>query len=138
MVLFLAGVAAPMLRTSRTLMGQESDPIFVGAWDIGNCDGGGDEDTSSLVKSIHGEVFTTGDNAHPNGTKTDFADCYDPTWGQFKARTKPSAGNHGYDVAGRRATLTTSGRQRVIPQKILLLRPGKLARNRAKLQLVRT
>jgi len=83
MVLFLARVAAPMLRTSGALLSQERDPIFVGAGDIGNCDGGGDEDTSSLVKSIvkgiHGEVFTTGNNAYPNGTKTDFADCYDPT-----------------------------------------------------------
>ncbi len=101
---FLTGIAVAIavaiLCTSGALLAQESDPVFVGAGDIGNCRGTGDEATSSLVMSIDGTVFTTGDHAYPNGTATDFADCYDPTWGQFKARTMPSPGNHEYNTAG--------------------------------------
>lgn len=39
-------------------------------------------------------VFTTGDNAYTNGTAEDFAVRYDPSWGVFKDRTRPSIGNH--------------------------------------------
>jgi hypothetical protein len=41
-----------------------------------------------------------GDNAYENGTATEYNNCYDPTWGRHKARTKPSAGNHEYNTAG--------------------------------------
>jgi hypothetical protein len=100
MFLFLAGAAVAMLSASGVLLGQESDPVFVGAGDIGNCRGTGDEATASLVRSINGTaVFTIGDNAYPDGTAAKFTKCYQPTWGQFKARTKPSVGNHEYDVS---------------------------------------
>ena len=29
----------------------------------------------------------------------EFNNCYDPTWGQLKARTQPGAGNHEYQTA---------------------------------------
>jgi hypothetical protein len=32
------------------------------------------------------------------GTATEFANCYDPTWGRHKARTHPALGNHEYGV----------------------------------------
>jgi hypothetical protein len=99
MVLFLAGVGVAMLSASGVLLGQTSDPVFVGAGDIGNCNGTGDEATASLVNSISGTVFNIGDNAYPDGSTAKFNKCYDPTWGQFKARTKPSVGNREYDVS---------------------------------------
>jgi hypothetical protein len=43
-------------------------------------------------------VFTAGDNAYENGSASDFADCYDPTWGRHKARTRPAAGNHDWQT----------------------------------------
>src|SRR5215210_3316908 len=76
------------------------DPVFVGAGDIGNCSGTGDEATANLLDGIEGTVFTTGDNAYPDGADADFANCYDPSWGRFKARTKPAVGNHEYGTAG--------------------------------------
>jgi hypothetical protein len=79
---------------------QESDPVLVGAGDIASCTSPGDEATASLLEGIEGTVATFGDNAYPTGTDTDFASCYDPTWGQFKARTMPSLGNHEYETAG--------------------------------------
>ena len=41
-------------------------------------------------------ALTLGDNAYPNGSATDYENCYDPTWGRFKQRTLPSPGNHEY------------------------------------------
>jgi hypothetical protein len=89
-----------------------ADPVLVGAGDIARCDGDGDEATAALIDGIEGTVFTAGDNAYGQGSPEEFAACYDPTWGRFKDRTRPAAGNHdwgtedaqGYrDYFGRRA-----------------------------------
>ena len=76
------------------------DPVLVGAGDIGSCRSEGDEATADLIAGIEGTVATFGDNAYPRGTAADFARCYDPSWGPFKDRTKPSPGNHEYETAG--------------------------------------
>lgn len=78
----------------------ENDPILVGAGDIGTCNGNGDEETAALLDNIPGAVFTTGDNAYPNGTYTEFLNCYDPSWGRYLARTYPAPGNHDYYADG--------------------------------------
>jgi hypothetical protein len=73
--------------------------VLVGAGDIGDCRSQGDEKTAHLLHSIPGTVFTAGDNAYPTGSSTDFANCYDPTWGHHDWRTLPSPGNHEYETA---------------------------------------
>ena len=74
-----------------------ADAVLVGAGDIAQClDLSGAEATARLIDAIPGTVFTLGDLAYPDGSATDFADCYDPTWGRHKARTRPSPGNHEY------------------------------------------
>ena len=45
-------------------------------------------------------MFTAGDNAYEEGTATNFANCYEPSWGRHKARTRPSPGNHEYHTSG--------------------------------------
>ncbi len=70
--------------------------VFVGAADIGVCPGNNDEATAKLLDGIPGSVFTFGDNAYPHGTSTDYANCYDPTWGRHKDRTHAALGNHDY------------------------------------------
>ena len=42
-----------------------------------------------------------GDLQYPRGAYADFRTYYDPTWGRFKARTLPSAGNHAVPHRGR-------------------------------------
>jgi hypothetical protein len=74
--------------------------VLVGAGDIGNCDYPGAMQTGRLLDRIAGTVFTAGDNAYPNGTRGQFASCYDPAWGRHKARTRPTPGNHDYRVPG--------------------------------------
>jgi acid phosphatase type 7 len=79
------------------------DPVLVGAGDIAICGNQGDEATARLLANISGTVFTLGDNAYPDGTYQQFTNCYGPSWGVYKDRTKPAAGNHEYntlDAAG--------------------------------------
>ena len=76
------------------------DPVMVGAGDIADCASSGDEATAALVAGIPGTVFTTGDNVYDNGTSAEYATCYGPSWGQFKDRTRPAAGNHEYNTSG--------------------------------------
>ena len=71
------------------------DPVFVGAGDIAECDRNS-YNTDTLLQGIAGTVYTIGDNAYPNASDADFANCYAPTWGKEKARTFPALGNHEY------------------------------------------
>jgi hypothetical protein len=75
------------------------DPVLVGAGDIATS-GSGDSATAALVNAIPGTVFTMGDNVYNSGTAGEFNSYYNPTWGQFKARTKPAPGNHDYVTSG--------------------------------------
>lgn len=72
----------------------------VGAGDIAACNNPGSEATAKLVDVISGTVFTLGDNAYTDGSQTNFTNCFDPTWGRFKSRTRPATGNHEYYTAG--------------------------------------
>jgi hypothetical protein len=74
--------------------------VLVGAGDITNCSRNQDELTAQLLDNISGTVFTTGDNAYVDGTYTEYINCYNPTWGRHKSRTKPSPGNHDYLTSG--------------------------------------
>jgi hypothetical protein len=76
-----------------------SDPVLVGAGDIASCGGSGDSATAAIIRNISGTVFTAGDNAYPSGSSAQFAGCYDPSWGAFRLRTRPAAGNHDYETA---------------------------------------
>ena len=78
------------------------DPVIIAAGDIAACGAShtGDEATAALLAGIAGTVLPLGDNAYPDGTSGQFADCYDPSWGASKARTRPVPGNHDYHTAG--------------------------------------
>jgi hypothetical protein len=79
----------------------EKPPVVVAAGDIAVCAREADEATAKLVEGIDGAtVLTLGDNAYPEGSVEDFEECYEPTWGQFKNRTKPVPGNHEYYTEG--------------------------------------
>jgi hypothetical protein len=74
--------------------------VLVGTGDIADCGSSGDEATAALLDGIDGTVFTAGDNAYEDGSATNFAQCYQPSWGRHKARTRPSPGNHDYRTSG--------------------------------------
>jgi len=85
---------------SNETLAQSGDPVFVGAGDIANCSRDQDEATAKLLDNISGTVFTLGDNVYPDGTAAQFSDCYAPTWGRHKSRTRPVPGNHDYHTSG--------------------------------------
>jgi hypothetical protein len=94
-----AGTTAPQLLITTGVA--TGDPVLVGAGDIALCDLiAGAEATATLLDGIQGTVFAAGDNAYLNGSAEDFANCYHPTWGRHKARTKPVPGNHEYQTPG--------------------------------------
>lgn len=72
------------------------------AGDIAKCSGlANTYDTANLIKGMPDvQVLALGDLAYNSGTDAEFQNCYDPTWGQFKNRTRPSPGNHEYNTAG--------------------------------------
>src|SRR5206468_8080939 len=72
------------------------DPTIVAAGDIATCNDTGDEGTAALVDSMPGTVLPLGDLAYQDGSKADFDNCYGPTWGRFKDRSRPTTGNHEY------------------------------------------
>jgi hypothetical protein len=93
-------VAAPLLDgvPAPEFAGPE---IFVGAGDIGLCHSDGNpEATARLLDRVAGTVFTLGDNAQVLGTTEEFRDCYGPTWGRHRGRTRPAPGNHDYETPG--------------------------------------
>jgi hypothetical protein len=75
------------------------DALVIAAGDIARC---GDQlanarATAAIVQEFAAAtVITIGDNAYERGRAEEFANCYDPTWGAFKYRTRPSPGNHEY------------------------------------------
>lgn len=73
-------------------------PLMVAAGDIAECGNNWDEATAALVKNMPGTVAALGDLAYENGTIGEFDNCYQPSWGQFKARTRPAPGNHEYNT----------------------------------------
>jgi calcineurin-like phosphoesterase family protein len=77
------------------------------AGDVANCftGPGGDQhpgagalETAALIKGLLpvDDLIVQGDLAYESGTATEFRDCYEPTWGQFKAFSHPAPGNHEY------------------------------------------
>jgi hypothetical protein len=106
-VFVVGAMASAMLRASMAALltavegvGQPQTVTLVGAGDIGRCDDRSDTKTARLLGRISGTVFTLGDHAYPDGTREQFRNCYDPTWGTYKERTRPTAGNHDYHTVG--------------------------------------
>ena len=75
--------------------------MLIGAGDIAKCGTGKQGATNALLQANPlATVFTAGDQAYESGTLTEYQTCYDPTWGQQKARTRPTLGNHDYQTIG--------------------------------------
>jgi hypothetical protein len=84
------------------------DRVLVGAGDIAVCGTTADTRTGDRVEAVLAAdpaaiAFTLGDNAYGSGSRREFSECYHPTWGSFRSRTRPAVGNHEYkttDAAG--------------------------------------
>jgi acid phosphatase type 7 len=100
-LVILVGNEAPTPTPApRTAPAPGADPVLLAAGDIADCDSDGDEATAKLLDGLSGTVAALGDTVYESGTPQQFADCYDPTWGRHKRRTRPAVGNHEYLTSG--------------------------------------
>ncbi len=76
--------------------GGQPEAVLIGAGDIASCDVDEDEATAKLLDGIEGTVMAVGDIAYQSGTREEFANCFEPTWGRHRSRTRPVPGNHDY------------------------------------------
>jgi hypothetical protein len=77
---------------------QTATAIVVG--DIGMCGREAVAQTARLVAGLGGTLLLAGDLAYPQGSAANFRDCFNPSWGQFRARWFAVPGNHEYDSPG--------------------------------------
>lgn len=99
LALFILSAAAA-LACDRQPPAREHGPrqhtSIVAAGDIAGCWWRSDEATARLLDHIGGIVMPLGDESYSDGSTKQFAECYGPTWGRHKARTRPAIGNHDY------------------------------------------
>ncbi len=92
------------LPTLEALLSRElapDDGLLIGAGDIAECGRQlrhAKETAAIIQKFPTATVFAAGDDAYRNGTTEQFSDCYNESWGPFKARTRPAPGNHDYGI----------------------------------------
>ena len=102
-LILACGCATPAPGTGGRPGVDAGPPVLVAAGDIAGV-WEADEATAKLVESIApASVLLLGDNAYFNGADDEFADWYAPTWGRFRNKTLPVAGNHDHatkDLAG--------------------------------------
>jgi hypothetical protein len=90
-----AQTLAPTSSQAGSTSEQKATATVLAAGDIAECAHQGDEATAGiLAQHPHATILTLGDNAYQRGTPADFRNCYAPSWGKFKDRTRPATGNH--------------------------------------------
>ena len=75
-------------------------PQLLAAGDIADCTAGRRADRHAAGRPArHGHAAGRHRISEPDSYE-DFANCYDPTWGRHKHRTRPAVGSHEYDTPG--------------------------------------
>jgi hypothetical protein len=84
--------------THRPRARSPADPVVVAAGDIAEA-GGHQRLTAARVRALDPDrVLVLGDNQYWSGRLAEYRRLYGPTWGRFKARTRPVPGNHEYQT----------------------------------------
>ncbi len=86
-------ISAPRSRSA-------ADPVVVAAGDIAMPGGHPRRTSDRVLEQDPDAVLALGDNQYPSGRLSEYRSLYDPTWGRFKARTRPVPGNHEYATTG--------------------------------------
>lgn len=109
---------APTLTFTPTLTPTPAEITLVGAGDIAVCDLPGSEGTARLIEALpQAVVFSLGDGSNEQATLKQYQTCFDPTWGRFKERIHPAAGNHDYVQPGAEGYYTYFGAAAGDPSK---------------------
>jgi PKD repeat protein len=89
---------------SPTADATDAGEVMIGAGDNGSCSSSSrDEQVANVIDSLVGVhpgavVFPVGDVVYDKGTASEFQNCYQPSWGRHKARSRPAVGNHEYET----------------------------------------
>ena len=73
--------------------------VVYAAGDLSDCPGAGPA-VADLVSNPQSLILALGDIVHPTGAPREYRRCFDPGWGDLKARTRPVPGNHDYHTPG--------------------------------------
>lgn len=108
LLLIPVAVGVALLVTSRMALGpvppvplpsaEPAADVLLAVGDIASCDGTHDEDVASLAARLPGTIALLGDIAYPDGSASDYADCFAPAWGPLLGRIRPAPGNHDYQT----------------------------------------
>lgn len=60
----------------------------------------GVQQAARIAEGIDGQLVLAGDLAYMHGSMQDYLKCFDPWWGNFRRRWRPSPGNHEYETPG--------------------------------------
>ena len=83
--------------------------IILAAGDVAECGREGAEKTAQILDRTSGTILILGDLAYESGTLWEFQNCFDPTWGRHKQRSRPAPGNHEYLTPGAEGYFTYWG-----------------------------
>jgi hypothetical protein len=75
-----------------------ADVVLLAVGDIAACEVSADEQVAELAARLPGTIALLGDNVYPDGSSTDYANCFDPDWGALRDRLRPVPGNHEYET----------------------------------------
>ena len=93
----LLSAAAPAAPAAAQVTGS----VLLAAGDIGSCSTTtGSTATATLVGSSRGIVAPLGDANGPDNSLAQYQQCYGPTWGKYRSRTRPAAGNRDLELPG--------------------------------------
>jgi acid phosphatase type 7 len=91
------------LQPSEIIAEADAPAILLAVGDIAGCaEHYMDEATAEQVADLPGTIALLGDVVYQDGTRWQFRNCYDPSWGRVLSRSRPAPGNHEYrtDQAG--------------------------------------
>jgi acid phosphatase type 7 len=93
-----------LLGTGAAAPARAGEAVLLAAGDIGNCTPAAEQGpyltADLLAVRPEATILALGDLAYTAGTAAEFANCYGPTWGRFKDRTRPILGNHEHRTLG--------------------------------------
>jgi Calcineurin-like phosphoesterase len=109
---FVAAIAVAVPAAAGTAAPANEPATLLAAGDIADCVPGdtGEQKTATIIDGYPGAtVAALGDVVYENGTTEEFQQCYEPTWGRHKTRTRPAVGNHEYGTPGAAGYFTYFG-----------------------------
>lgn len=90
-----------LVRPGTSPLSSAPDQVSVlAAGDIVTCGDQTSALTADILANNGGTILALGDTVYPDGTPQEYRDCYGPTWGRFRERTRPIPGNHEYRTPG--------------------------------------